>query len=306
VTTTATGITYPGAARPDRRWTVDAHGVEIAVYEWGHPSAPPILCAHGGFDFAATFDLLAPRLAASGWRPVAWDQRGHGDSARAALYSWEADVRDAMAVLDAVTEAPAVILGHSKGAGLMGQLADAQPHRVAALVNLDGLPSRRPAPDIPNHDRTRMLAAELTAWLDHRRVAADIHRKPGSLEDLARRRARMNPRLSREWLLYIASIGARHDPDGWRWKLDPSMRFGGFGPWRPEWSLYRLSSLGMPFLGLLSLEPEVMGWGTRPEEVTPWLPRNARFEALEGVGHFVHIEQPDLVAELVVDFLGRL
>ena len=63
--------------------------------------APPLFLAHGGFDFARTFDLLAPRLAAGGWRVVAWDQRGHGDSDRAALYSWEADLRDAVAVMTA-------------------------------------------------------------------------------------------------------------------------------------------------------------------------------------------------------------
>lgn len=54
--------TYPGARRPDRQRRVDANGVGIAVYEWGDPDARPVLLTHGGFDFAATFDLLAPLL----------------------------------------------------------------------------------------------------------------------------------------------------------------------------------------------------------------------------------------------------
>ncbi|MFT7395272.1 MAG: pimeloyl-ACP methyl ester carboxylesterase, partial [Candidatus Azotimanducaceae bacterium] len=29
-------------------------------------------------------------------------------------------------------------------------------------------------------------------------------------------------------------------------------------------------------------------------------------EVLEGVGHFVHVEQPQLVADLVLDFFGGL
>ena len=37
----------------------------------------------------------------------------------------------------------------------------------------------------------------------------------------------MNPRLSNEWLEYLVTVGAREDADGWRWKLDPSMRMGG-------------------------------------------------------------------------------
>ena len=58
-------VTFPGARRPNRTRRVDAHGVGIAVYEWGEPSAPPLLLAHGGFDFAGTFDGFAPLLAAS-------------------------------------------------------------------------------------------------------------------------------------------------------------------------------------------------------------------------------------------------
>jgi pimeloyl-ACP methyl ester carboxylesterase len=60
----------------------------------------------------------------------------------------------------------------------------------------------------------------------------------------------------------------------------------------------------VPFLVVLGLEKEAMGWGTRPSDVARYLPRGGRFEALEGVGHFVHIEQPRLVADLVLDFLG--
>ena len=299
----APAITYPGARRPDASRFLDAHGVELAVYEWGDPSARPLFFLHGGLDFAATFDLLAPLVADEGWRVVSWDQRGHGDSQRAALYSWESDVRDAFAVIDSVTDQPAPLLGHSKGGNLAMQLAEALPHRVSHIINLDGLPSKRPAPDITNHDRSRLLATDLRDWLDHRRKTATAQRRAGTLEELAERRGRLNPRLPKEWLLYIASIGARQDEDGWRWKLDPSMRFGGFGPWRPEWSLYRMASLGMPLLGLLGLEFEEMGWGTRPEDVRLWLPRQGRLVTLANVGHFVHIEEPALVADLVLDFL---
>lgn len=299
-------VTYPGARRPDRTRSVSSSGLRLAVYEWGDEDARPLLLAHGGFDFAGTYDLFAPKLADAGWRVVAWDQRGHGDSEHAALYNWDADVRDALAVLDSVTTTAIPVVGHSKGGGLMLQLADSCPHRVSHLVNLDGLPSKRRPPDVPNHERTRLLAGELAGWLDHRRRAASAERKPGTLDELARRRARMNPRLPIEWLRYLVTIGARKDPDGWRWKIDPSMRFGGFGPWRPEWSLLRMPGLGMPFLGVLGLEYEEMGWGTSPEDVKPFLPPQAEFVALAGTGHFVHIEQADAVSKLVLDFLPSL
>lgn len=296
-------VTYPGARPPDRTRTVDAHGLRLAVHEWGAADAPPLALAHGGFDFARTFDVFAPLLANAGWRVVAWDQRGHGDSEHATLYSWEADQRDMAAVLDAISPDPVPVIGHSKGGAISIQFATAMPHRVAKLVNLDGLPSHS-MPDVPDHERTKLLADELAGWLDFRRSANGRNRKPGTIEELARRRARMNERLSHEWLCYLVTVGARRDEDGWRWKIDPSLRLGGFGPWRSEWAMDRLPAISMPFLAILGTEPETLGWVTRPEMVEPYLPVGGRLELLEGVGHFVHIEQPRRVADMVLDFLG--
>lgn len=295
---------YTGARRPDRSRGLDVAGLNLAVYEWGDTDAPPLLLAHGGFDFAGTYDVFAPLLADGGFRVVSWDQRGHGDSEHAELYTWDADVRDALAVLDSVTSTPVPFVGHSKGAGLLIQLAQALPHRVERIVTLDGLPSRQTHPDVADHERTRLLDEELTSWLDRRRRAATMERKPGTIDELARRRHQMNPRLSIEWLRYLVTIGARLDPDGWRWKIDPVLRFGGFGPWRPEWALERLAGLGAPLLGILATAEEPMGWGTTEETVKPYLPDHARLISLDETGHFVHIERPREVAAWVLEFLS--
>jgi pimeloyl-ACP methyl ester carboxylesterase len=298
---------YPGAHSPERQYRVDSDGVSIAVHEWGNENDPILALVHGGFDFARTFDGFAPRIAARGWRVVAWDHRGHGDSQHAALYSWDADLRDAIAVMSHVSPHAAVpVIGHSKGGALMIQLADAQPYRIAALVNIDGIPSKRPIPDVAEHERTKMLAGEVAGWLDHRRATATNQRKPGTIAELATRRGRMNPRLDREWLEYLVTVGAYESEDGWRWKIDPSMRFGGFGPWRPEWALTRLPGLAMPFLGVLVSEVEEMGWGTLPHDVSPYLPVDGRLEFVEGAGHFVHIEQPDVMVNMVLELFERV
>jgi pimeloyl-ACP methyl ester carboxylesterase len=295
---------YAGARAPERVHRVDAHGVQIAVHEWGDVAAPPVVLVHGGFDFARTFDVFAPLLAESGWRVVAWDQRGHGDSDYAALYTWSADVRDAVAVMDATSEEPLPVVGHSKGGSMMLDLATTLPHRVSKVVALDGVPSRRNWPDVPDHQRTKLLAGELATWLDVRRSTVDAMRKPGTVDELAERRGRMNPRLAKDWLRYLVTVGARHDPDGWRWKIDPTMRLGGFGPWRPEWAMERLSALKMPVLAVLAGQPEPMGWGTQASDIEPHLPPGGRVEELHDVGHFVHIEHPERIAAMVLEFLG--
>ena len=295
----------PGAVAPDREYRIDAGGIGLAIHEWGDADAPPVLLAHGGFDFARTFDTFAPLLAAAGWRVVSWDHRGHGDSDHAHLYSWDADLRDAAAVFEHVADrTPVPAIGHSKGGALLVQLADAQPFRFSSLVNIDGIPSKRPIPDVAEHERTKMLTGEVTGWLEHRRRTAGAQRRPGTIDELARRRGRMNPRHSIEWLRYLVTVGAAETEDGWRWKLDASMRFGGFGPWRPEWALMRMAGLGVPFYGMLVEIEEEMGWGTSPDDVRPFIPDHGRLEILEGVGHFAHIEQPHAVAARVLDFLG--
>ena len=71
----------------------------------------------------------------------------------------------------------------------MIQLADAQPYRFSHLVNLDGLPSKRRVPDVAEHERTRMVAGEISGWLDHRRRTADLARA-------ARARSRSSPAVA--------------------------------------------------------------------------------------------------------------
>src|SRR5689334_15658463 len=243
-----TPVSYPGARAPDRRRRVHAQGVELAVYEWGDAAAPPLALVHGGFDFARTFDVFAPLLADAGFRVVSWDHRGHGDSQRAELYNWLADERDLLAVVDSVTRTPCPAIGHSKGGSMLLHVIQAQPHRFSRFVAIDGLPFRRPPPDVAERERTLRLQEEIESWLDHSHTAGERVRKPGTLDDLATRRRPMNPRLSHEWLRYIASHGARRDEDGWRWKIDPTLRMGGFGPWRSQWTLASLPGFPVPML----------------------------------------------------------
>ena len=64
-----------------------------------------------------------------------------------------------------------------------------------------------------------------------------------------------------------------------------------------------MPGIPMPFLGVMGGQLEEMGWGTPPDKVRPYMPAQGRLEVLDDVGHFVHIEQPDLVSAMVLDFL---
>jgi pimeloyl-ACP methyl ester carboxylesterase len=298
-------VTYPGARAPDRRRDVVAHGVRLAVHEWGDAAAPPLALTHGGFDFARTFDVFAPLLADAGYRVVSWDQRGHGESQHTELYGWFADLRDLLAVMDSISPEPFPVIGHSKGGAMLVNVIDGLPQRFSRLIAIDGLPIQRPWPDLDELARTQMCR-EINVWLDQRLEGNGLERKAGSLEELARRRARMNPRLSLEWLRYLVQQGARRDPDGWRWKIDPSLRMVRFGPSRWISGIERLPKISVPMLALFCSEQEPMGgWGLPAAELRPHLPPGAEAVLIPDTGHFIHIERPHETAALVLDFLKR-
>jgi pimeloyl-ACP methyl ester carboxylesterase len=296
-------LAYPGARAPDRRRDVVANGIRLAVYEWGDAGAPPVMLVHGGFDFARTYDVFAPLIAEAGYRVICWDHRGHGDSQHAELYSWLADERDLLAVVDSISRQPFPVIGHSKGGSLLLHVIEAMPHRFSRFVAIDGLPFRRPPPDVAERERTLSLHNDVVRWLDHRQRAGALERKPGTLDALARRRARMNPRLPIEWLRYLVQQGARRDPDGWRWKIDPSLRMGGFGPWRSRWATDRLPGFPIPLLAFLGTENEPMSWGVKAHDLAGFLPPHGRIEVIANTGHFIHIERPREVAAHVLNFL---
>ena len=298
---------FPGAKGPERTGSIDSSGLRLALNEWGDPDAPVLAMVHGGFDFSRTFDVFAPMIAEAGWRVVAWDARGHGDSDHAHMYGWSADVRDHLAAIQSISSEPIVLLGHSKGGGQLLDLLDGRPSLAKAFVNLDGLPSQFSSPDVNDRERRRMRRADLASGLDRRRRRNELSRRPDTIEGLAERRQPMNPRLSSEWLEYLVTVGARHDDEGWRWKIDPVLHLGGFGPWRPGWSLDHLAALEMPFLGVLSgVQDDPMGWKSRHGDIEPYLPPGGRLEYYDDIGHFLHIEQSRFMADLVLEFLEPL
>ena len=296
---------YVGARAPDRQRSVDSGGISLAVYEWGDSAALPLILVHDALDFARTFDVFAPLLADAGYRVVSFDQRGHGDSDHADLYSWVADERDMMAVVDSTTRSPCIAVGHSKGGSMLVHSIQALPHRFTHFVAIDGLPFRSPHPDSALHERRPMTAEIITDWLDHRRSTAKLVRKAGTLEELARRRAHMNPRLSHEWLCYLVTQGARRDEAGWRWKIDPVLRPGGFGPFRSRWMTNRLPGFPIPMLAVFGTIRERMGWDADPTDLAPYFPPSTQVAVMPDTGHFIHIERPTQTAALILEFLGK-
>ena len=297
--------TFPGAVAPERTRRFVSGGLSLCLREWGDPAAAPLVLSHGMFDHGRGFDLLAPHLAER-FRVIAIDARGHGDSDWADAYAWGCDVIDVVHVLRSLDQ-PAHLLGHSRGGGLMTDTAARCPELVRQLVNMDGFGPPPGGFRFPGEEPARTPPEELASFLDWRR-RANAHRERrayATLDDLAEHRRRQNPRLSLEWLRYFQYHGARETDRGWTLKVDPHAGRG-VGPWNPDWIGPGWRSLRAPMLAIIGSEQDT--WGPLPEEVlaerlanVPHLDRGVVADA----GHFMHIEQPERTARLLLDYLER-
>lgn len=95
----------------------DTGEVSLHVME-GPASGPPLVLLHGSTSSWASWGILLPHLLEH-WHVYALDQRGHGQSGRAADiagYHLSAYQRDALAFVRERVRQPAVLYGHSWGA----------------------------------------------------------------------------------------------------------------------------------------------------------------------------------------------
>jgi pimeloyl-ACP methyl ester carboxylesterase len=118
-------------------------GIRIAGEVWGPDDADPVLLAHGGGQSRLAWRETAVRLAAAGYRAVAIDLRGHGDSARVDDYSLTAFTGDVRRVAGRLGRP--VLVGASLG-GHSSLLAEGETDGGIgrALVLVDVAPTMEP------------------------------------------------------------------------------------------------------------------------------------------------------------------
>jgi pimeloyl-ACP methyl ester carboxylesterase len=117
-------------------------GLRLVADARGDPDAWPVLFLHGGGQTRHAWGATAEKVADRGWRTVALDLRGHGDSdwAPNGDYSFTAFCADCVAVADQLGRPP-VLIGASLG-GMSALLAEGTSDRTVScgLVLVDITP----------------------------------------------------------------------------------------------------------------------------------------------------------------------
>lgn len=121
--------------------TIHASGLALVADAIGPVDAPHILFLHGSGQTRQSWRKALDEAAGRGYRAIALDLRGHGDSAWSpdGVYSLDRFASDLREVITQVGGAP-VVVGASLG-GLIGLLVSAdQPPPTRALVLVDVTP----------------------------------------------------------------------------------------------------------------------------------------------------------------------
>jgi pimeloyl-ACP methyl ester carboxylesterase len=279
---------------------VEANGIRFHYLTDG--AGPLVLLLHGFPQFSYEYRHLVPALARAGYRAVAPDMRGFGATSRPLRiedYALQTLGDDIAALVDALGESKAHVLGHEWGGTVAAEVALSHPDKVDRLILVNGSPVITLGRAIHHSWRQRVRSSyvlffripRLPEWwltaFHGRALRLALPSGTLSAKDLAvYRDAICQPRAAWAGLAYYRSIAdtIQDDADRLRGK--------------------KISS------------PTLVLWGERDRslrrDLTRWLDRQftspPRKVFFPDVGHWVIEERPDEVARQVIDFLdeGRL
>jgi pimeloyl-ACP methyl ester carboxylesterase len=262
-------------------------GVTLAVLDEG--AGQPVLLIHGFPDSHRLWRHQMRALTGAGMRAIAPDLRGFGESGRPAAvsdYAVGRSVADMIALLDALEIERAHVVGHDWGGAVAWVLATFAPERVEKLVVLS----------VPHP----MVLREPSMEQREKSWYMLLFQFEGVAEELLRRD---------DWALLRTSLRGNGDLDSYIADLSRP------GALTAALNWYRAGAHPSGELGdrrdLPPVQAPTMGvWSTGDDYLIESMPASAehvaapfRYERVEGASHWLQLDQPERVNELLLDFL---
>ncbi|HUP43942.1 MAG TPA: alpha/beta hydrolase [Thermoanaerobaculia bacterium] len=246
---------------------------------------------HGFPEFWYSWRRQIPALAQAGFRAVAPDLRGYNDSpkpASVADYRLTEVIDDVAALIERLG-APCAVVGHDWGGLAAWYLAMSRPDLVRKLVVLN-MP--HPAPFLRELRRSKSQKLRMAYQLFFQPPLIPELLMPWLLPLLLRRAGRFT---RDELRVYKAA---------WRKK---GARRGMANYYR---AIRRYRGELKPLIRKLDV-PALIIWGVKEVVFTPetlegteeWVPA-LRIVKVAGAGHFVQTDEPEIVNDLLIEFLG--
>jgi pimeloyl-ACP methyl ester carboxylesterase len=266
----------------------DVDGGRIAYEVTGE--GPLVVLSHGIGDRREAYRFLVPRLAQAGYRVVAADLRGHGESSMGWASISRTDVAGDLLALIRHLGGPAVIVGHSISGGAATIAAATEPGLISGIVEINPF-TRTQRLDVGGLLRIRryrrgislltgtQLFRSLSLWMRYLDVAYPT--KPADYAD------------------YMAALRAKlHEPG----RMAEFMKTGKSTPADAGAQLPNVTRPALVIMG--TLDPDFADPKGEGGAVAAAMPAGIGSVAtIEGTGHYPHAQSPDEVAALVIPFL---
>lgn len=287
--------------------SISANDLNISYFAAGLDNdGPLVICLHGFPDSAHTWRHLLPRLADAGYRAIAPFLRGYAPTEVPAdgRFQTAASAMDALALRDALGGgADSVIIGHDWGAVITHIAANVRPDAFAKVVTMAVPPGnavgvaflsnlaqikrswymfffQHPFADF-------VVGANDLAYIDM--LWADWSPGFDATEELALLKPSLRDSANLQAALgfYRATLGAGYN--------DPALQ-----------SAQDMSSTipPQPLLYLHGRTDGCMG-AEVAEFAAAELTSNARAHFVDGAGHFLHLEKPNEVNDIILSFLAE-
>jgi pimeloyl-ACP methyl ester carboxylesterase len=288
-----------------RRGSVSANDVEFAYLEMGE--GPLALCLHGFPDSPYGWRHLLPALADAGFRAVAPWMRGYAPTSipEAGHYQQGALAADAIALHEALGgDGDAVLVGHDWGATAVYPAVNHEPDRWKAMVAA-AVPHPAVAAGIL-FDYEQIKRSFYMFVFQHPLSDAIVQ-----MGDLA-----FIDHLWRDWSPGLdsgeAAAAAAEVKESLRDPANLSAALGyyratlggvGLDPRYDDIQAAGARPVTIPALYVHGRDDGCLGVGFAEPTAAHLTHERSRVEILDGVGHFLQLEDPDTFNRLVVDFV---
>jgi pimeloyl-ACP methyl ester carboxylesterase len=278
----------------------DVNGIRMHYVERG--AGPLVLLLHGFPEMWWSWRYQIPALAEAGFRVVAPDLRGYGDTDATGPYGIDTLRDDVIALLDHLRTDKAIVVAHDWGGGVAWHLAGTRGPRCAKLVVLNC-----PHPAVFARALFRKWSQIKRSWymfffqlpiLPERMLT---HDHGGGviriLRSMAVDKTHFGPEELSPFARAVCKPGRATGMVNWyRAAIRAGVRAGPRGP--------KYEPIVIPTLLIWGMRDLALGYDDVVPGTEAYVP-HIEIRKIERCGHFVQQEQPEEVNRLLLEFLGR-
>lgn len=291
------------AMKQSRSEFLNIRGLQYHLRHWGEEGAPKLFMFHGWMDMSASFQFVVDQLT-NDWHVIAPDWRGFGltDRTHADCYWFPDYLGDMDAILSHFDDGqPINLLGHSMGANVVMLYGGVRPEKIRRLINLEGFGL---APSMADSAPQRYAK-----WLDELKHRPEM-RYYENLDQVTQRLQKNNARLSAERAGFLAQHWSRqNESDMWEILGDPAHKLSNPVLYRAEEVLACWKNIQAPVLWVEAEKTDVWKWLGGKEAGRDEIDRRiasipkVQTHTIMDAGHMLHHDQPEVLAQLIEQFL---